>query len=133
MTDCVVVRSMARRFAMDVGFDELRAAEVAIVAGELASNIVKHGGASGRLTLRRTPRALHVIAIDRGPGLTNPETLRAAEGMIRLDARQGLVGLGHGWGAVHRLMDRVKSARRRGGGLLVHGLKRFQFSEVTAR
>lgn len=46
----------ARRVAVDVaatlGFDEIEAGRVAIVATELASNVLKHGG-GGELLIQR--------------------------------------------------------------------------------
>lgn len=124
MVDCVVARSLAQRVAREAGFDARRACEVGIVAGELASNIVKHAFGSGRLSLRVGRGGLHLVARDRGPGMKEPGSLledRAA----RLIPGRGLVGLGCGGGALARLLDSVKITNRAQGGLRVHGLKRF--------
>lgn len=125
MTDCAVAGALARRFAESAGLDGRRSAEVAIAAGELASNIVKHGGARGRIALRKTRNALHVVALDSGPGLSDAA---APEGVWRLGANSALVGLGEGLAAVARLLDAVKRRNRRCGGLLVHGVKHFATS-----
>jgi anti-sigma regulatory factor (Ser/Thr protein kinase) len=42
-----------------------------IVASELASNAIRHGGGAGHLRLWRTPGALHCQVTDSGPGITD--------------------------------------------------------------
>jgi anti-sigma regulatory factor (Ser/Thr protein kinase) len=44
-----------------------------LVAHELASNAVRHGGGTGRLRLWRSGGALHCEISDAGPGLPDPE------------------------------------------------------------
>jgi anti-sigma regulatory factor (Ser/Thr protein kinase) len=43
-----------------------------IVAGELATNAVRHGGGTGRLRLWRTGDELRCQISDRGPGIADP-------------------------------------------------------------
>lgn len=64
-------RRTAQKLAEDHGFDSTDAGRVALVATELASNIIKHA-ARGELHLRVLPRAcgfgIEILAIDRGEG-----------------------------------------------------------------
>lgn len=66
-------RRIARKMAEDVGFDEVRAEQVAIAVTEAATNILKHAG-QGEILLRITHGAapeLEFLALDRGPGMDN--------------------------------------------------------------
>lgn len=61
-------RRTAQQFAEQLGFDETDAGRVALVATELASNILKHA-AHGELHLRATGnQGVELIAVDRGQG-----------------------------------------------------------------
>jgi len=54
---------------LDIPDDQLDS--LLIVAGELASNAVRHGGGRGRLRLWRDPTAVHCQISDHGPGITD--------------------------------------------------------------
>ncbi|MGY2192532.1 ATP-binding protein [Pseudomonas pergaminensis] len=61
-------RRVAQRFAEQLGFDETDAGRVALVATELASNVLKHAD-HGALHLRATGNGgVELIAMDRGQG-----------------------------------------------------------------
>ncbi|MBF8780451.1 ATP-binding protein [Pseudomonas fulva] len=64
-------RRTAQQLAERYGFDENDAGRVALVATELASNVLKHAG-HGELHLRVLPRpeghGIELIAVDRGAG-----------------------------------------------------------------
>jgi anti-sigma regulatory factor (Ser/Thr protein kinase) len=64
-------RRNAQQLASEAGFDETDAGRVALVATELATNVIKHGG-GGVIYLRGIPgrqsRGVEIIAVDRGPG-----------------------------------------------------------------
>ena len=61
-------RRTAQQFAEQAGFDETDAGRVALVATELASNILKHAS-HGELHLRATGNGgVELIAVDRGQG-----------------------------------------------------------------
>jgi len=61
-------RRTAQQLAEQLGFDETDAGRVALVATELASNILKHA-AHGELQLRATGnQGVEMIAVDRGQG-----------------------------------------------------------------
>lgn len=66
----------ARRLALDaasaLGFEEILKGHVGIVVTELATNIVKHTP-GGEILVIESNRGLHVLAIDKGPGIKNLE------------------------------------------------------------
>lgn len=64
-----------------------RAAELLVVANELSSNAVRHGGGSGRLRLWQDGPVLHCEVTDGGTGFADPD----AVGRVRppLTARGG--------------------------------------------
>jgi anti-sigma regulatory factor (Ser/Thr protein kinase) len=107
-----VARSEAQRLARSLGFSPRRAAEVAIVVSELASNIVKYG-IRGEIELLPAVEAvsgkplLTVVARDVGPPI-HDLGLALQDGYDdhgpidpAVLARRG--GLGTGLGAVDRL------------------------------
>ncbi len=74
------VRRAARGMANDIGFDESRAEKVAIVATEVCTNILKHA-ARGEILLTILNGAgqgpvLELLALDRGPGMTDIDQCR---------------------------------------------------------
>ncbi len=72
-------RRCAKHLAEDLGFDEADAGRAALVATELASNVLKHAK-SGELHCRVVPgrggQGVELIAIDRGPGFDAHRCLR---------------------------------------------------------
>ncbi|PUA29053.1 MAG: serine/threonine protein kinase [Cellvibrio sp. 79] len=74
-----VVRRAGGALARELQFDETRAGQLALVITEAATNIVKHAG-HGEILLRALHQknengiefsGVEVIAIDKGPGITN--------------------------------------------------------------
>lgn len=66
------VRRLAQNSAKALEFDDILTGKVSIVVTELATNIVKHA-ASGEIIIVESNCGLHVLAIDKGPGITNLE------------------------------------------------------------
>lgn len=70
------VRHEARRAASSARLEEIEAAQVGIVATEMATNLLKHTALGGEILINVWPAdgkgAVEMIAIDRGPGMTNP-------------------------------------------------------------
>lgn len=93
-------RRRARRLAERLQLDESDAGRVALVATELASNLLKHAG-SGELHLRALPRdgapGVELLAVDRGQGFDLHQCL--ADG-FSTGGTQGI-----GLGAVVRQAD----------------------------
>jgi anti-sigma regulatory factor (Ser/Thr protein kinase) len=104
-------RRAAEQLADDLGLDERRRGEVAIVVTELATNLVRHGrGGEIILRISRGPEpTIDAIASDHGPGIAN--LARARE-----DGYSTSGGPGNGLGAIERLsatMD-LQAARDQG-------------------
>ena len=96
------VRRFAQAAAAEIGFDETRSGEVAIVATELANNLVRHAGRGTILTrVYKDGEAgsIDLLSLDRGPGMR--DVARCMEdGYSTLSG-----GSGTGLGAIRRLSD----------------------------
>ena len=110
-SDVAAARRGGQQLADDMGFDETRAGQLAIIITEVATNIVKHGIA-GTLFVgpaqTRVP-GIDVIAFDTGPGIAD----------VDLALRDGVSSAGtagNGLGALVRLSDEfdLYSAREKG-------------------
>ncbi len=97
------VRRTAKKLAEDVGLPEIASANVAIIATELATNLVKHtpGGEVWLTAVRPSATSdmcsrIELLAIDRGPGMGN----------VAASMRDGYSNAGtsgEGLGAIRRL------------------------------
>lgn len=91
--------SAARRetanLAAKLGFDEVQAGQAALVATELATNLVKHAG-GGRMLLGVQGGGLVLLALDGGPGMRDVAACMA-------DGYSTAGTPGNGLGAVRRL------------------------------
>jgi anti-sigma regulatory factor (Ser/Thr protein kinase) len=78
-SQCAEARRHALRLAVEIGFDEVRAGKVAIVATEACTNILKHAGRGEILFQITDPGSegavpeLELLALDKGPGMHNIE------------------------------------------------------------
>ena len=70
--DLYALRAAVAAHAAHLGAPPERVAHVVIVASELASNAVRHGGGGGRLRLWRTDGRVCCEVRDAGPGLADP-------------------------------------------------------------
>ncbi len=108
-------RRAAMRLASRAGFDESLCGRVAIVASELANNLVRHAVDGAillqRLALKDGP-AIEVISIDKGPGMLNIERC-VGDGF----STNGTSG--NGLGAVRRLSNLFDVYSRPGSGTVV--------------
>ena len=103
-TQIGAARRLAVTAAGALGISEVEAGEVALVATELATNLVRHAG-GGELLVRPLTRGgdagLEIVALDRGPGMADVgEALR--------DGYSTAGTKGAGLGAVRRLSDRFE-------------------------
>lgn len=92
-------RRMAGTLAAKLGFDEVDAGRVSIVASELGANIVKHAGRGAILISpfeRDLDAGVEIIALDSGPGIA--DVSRAFEDGFSTAGTSGA-----GLGAVRRL------------------------------
>ena len=76
--DLVVVRSAVAAVARQLGATERHVEDLVLVAHELSSNVVRHGGGHGRLRMWRDDTGVVCQVSDAGPGLTDAGT-RGAE------------------------------------------------------
>lgn len=102
-------RRVAQQAAADAGFDDTDSGRVALIATELATNVLKHA-TSGAMHVALVPgigtRGVEVVAVDRGSGFNLAECL--ADGFSTGGTR------GEGLGAVSRqadVMDMYADAR----------------------
>jgi anti-sigma regulatory factor (Ser/Thr protein kinase) len=63
------LRAAVAAHAADLGAGEELVEELVLVANELASNAIRHGGGTGRLRLWRDGDRMHCEVSDTGPGL----------------------------------------------------------------
>ncbi|MCC2658819.1 MAG: rsbT 1 [Panacagrimonas sp.] len=94
------LRRGVERLAQDAGFGEVARGRAAIIASELATNIVRHAGQPGEvlvqlLDARTGESQLELLAIDRGSGMDVDRCLR--------DGFSTAGTAGNGLGAVNRL------------------------------
>jgi anti-sigma regulatory factor (Ser/Thr protein kinase) len=88
-------RRRAVQMASNAGLDEVKAGNVAIIASEAATNLVKHGS-GGEVLLRELVCALEIVAIDKGKGMRDVSACLA-------DGFSSAGTAGNGLGAIRRL------------------------------
>jgi anti-sigma regulatory factor (Ser/Thr protein kinase) len=106
-------RRLATRLAEDLGFTEVRTGAIAIVATELASNLIKHAE-MGEIFLHVDQRLgrLHLIAHDQGQGMEDIGLCMKAGYSTSHTA-------GNGLGAISRLPDEFDLFSARGQGTTI--------------
>lgn len=108
-------RRKAIEAAAGLGFDATGAGRVAIVATEMATNLLKHAG-RGELLIgsyeRDSSAGLELIALDRGPGIANLQTCLK-------DGFSSAGTAGHGLGAIRRQSHTMEIASWPGQGTAV--------------
>jgi serine/threonine-protein kinase RsbT len=105
--------------------------EMALVASELASNAVRHGG-GGWLLARVVPGGIQIICQDRGPGIDDPSAALVdgwSEGRRVTAEAPARGGLGTGLGTARRLSHALTFSR--GAGLFT--VVAFRFDELPRR
>lgn len=95
-------RRMAEEYALQLGFDAQAVGEIAIVATELASNLVVHDTFDGFISIAEVSdqlgKGIEIVAQDRGPGISDVD-------YFLQDSASSAGSMGCGLGAVRRLMD----------------------------
>jgi anti-sigma regulatory factor (Ser/Thr protein kinase) len=111
--DVGAVRRAAMRHGRRLGADDLGQGRVALVATELATNLLRHARPGGSVLIRTIPPSgVELIAVDQGPGIA--DLARALDG--RGDSPGGL---GCGLAAVRRASSRFDVHTRDGRGTTV--------------
>jgi anti-sigma regulatory factor (Ser/Thr protein kinase) len=101
-------RRVALAQAAAIGLDEVRAGQLAIVATELATNLLKHGR-GGKLLVGDEPSSIDLLALDQGPGMADVVKCLA-------DGYSSSGTPGNGLGAVRRLSQSFEVASWPGQG-----------------
>ncbi len=100
-SDIAQARRAGQALAQELGFDETRSGQLALLISEAATNIIKHAG-EGRIYLSAVhdgERAgVDVLAVDAGPGIGNL-------GLALRDGVSSVGTAGTGLGAMRRLAD----------------------------
>jgi anti-sigma regulatory factor (Ser/Thr protein kinase) len=108
-------RRMSAAIAADVRLDAERAGRLALVVTESATNLLRHAG-GGQILLQPVnghgAAAVEVLALDRGPGMTNVD--RCME-----DGYSTVGGAGSGLGAMRRLSSVFDVYSRPGHGTAI--------------
>jgi anti-sigma regulatory factor (Ser/Thr protein kinase) len=92
------------RLAVQAGFEQKKIDQIDILVSEMTSNLVKHaaeGEILAGIVQDRHGRALELIGIDNGPGISDPERMMQ-------DGVSTTGTLGHGLGAIRRLSDQFE-------------------------
>jgi anti-sigma regulatory factor (Ser/Thr protein kinase) len=99
-SDLAVLREHVARHGQASGLPTDRVNDLILVANELASNVVRHGGGTGRMRLWADSRAVWCEVSDSGSGIADPDHV----GLRRspLDAVTG-----RGLWMIRRLADEV--------------------------
>jgi anti-sigma regulatory factor (Ser/Thr protein kinase) len=66
------LRATLAAHASSFGIPTKQIEALLIIASELASNAIRHGGGGGRLRMWRADGLVHCQVIDRGPGIADP-------------------------------------------------------------
>lgn len=102
-------------FASKLGFDTEDAGRAALVATEIGTNLVKHGG-GGEIIVKQisdgTRDGIELLALDKGPGM-------ADVGQCLRDGHSSSGSPGNGLGAIERLSQRFEIFSRVGLGTAV--------------
>jgi anti-sigma regulatory factor (Ser/Thr protein kinase) len=115
ISDVGTARRHALRIAADASLDETQRGRVAVIATELATNLVRHGR-GGQLIMQDLHvgggQGMEVIAIDSGPGMADKDACMR-DGFSSGGTR------GNGLGAVRRLSDEFDIFSHPGQGTVV--------------
>ncbi|WP_347841243.1 ATP-binding SpoIIE family protein phosphatase [uncultured Draconibacterium sp.] len=102
-SDVGICRRKSVSLAKQLGFDEVKTGEIAIVVTELVTNVLKHGGRQGKILVCEVKtndgqKAIEVWCCDSGPGI--PDIEKAIK-----DGFSNKVSLGIGMGSIRRFSD----------------------------
>ncbi|MEV4629980.1 ATP-binding protein [Micromonospora sp. NPDC049523] len=94
------LRAAVAAHATDLGLPSDRVEGLVIVATELATNSIRHGGGTGRLRLWDEDDELYCEVTDQGPGIVDPDVAGTRPVALTSDGGRGL------W-IVRQLCDRL--------------------------
>lgn len=102
-SDVGICRRKSVSLAKQLGFDEVKTGEIAILVTELVTNVLKHGERNGKILVYEAKsndnqKAIEVWCYDAGPGI--PDIEQALK-----DGFSNKVSLGIGLGSIRRFSD----------------------------
>ncbi len=102
-SDIGICRRKSVSLAKQIGFDDVKSGEIAIVVTELVTNVLKHGGRKGKILVNEVKNqegdnGIEVWCCDSGPGIPDIE-------MALKDGFSNKVSLGIGLGSIRRFSD----------------------------
>lgn len=102
-SDVGICRRKSVSLAKQLGFDDVKTGEIAIMITELVTNVLKHGGRKGKILVCEAKsddglKAIEVWCCDSGPGI--PDLEQALK-----DGFSNKVSLGIGLGSIRRFSD----------------------------
>lgn len=105
-SDVGVCRRKAVNLAVQMGFDEVKTGEVAIMVTELVTNVIQHGGGSGKLVIcqfcdTQNYTAMEIWCCDSGHGISDFQK-------VLKDGYSGKKSLGIGIGTIRRFSDEME-------------------------
>lgn len=106
------IRRSLQQLALELDFDEILVGKISIVANELSTNILKHAG-FGTIIVIKTSHSLEILALDKGPGMSDPS--RCFEDGYSTHGTQGT-----GLGAIRRLSTDFHFHTEVGKGTAIH-------------
>jgi anti-sigma regulatory factor (Ser/Thr protein kinase) len=95
------LRDRVAEHARRCGLPTARISDFVLVANELTSNVIRHGGGMGRLRLWHDAAAVYCEVTDFGPGLSDPD--QAGHSPSRPEAMSG-----RGLWIIRQLSDEVR-------------------------
>lgn len=103
LADVGLCRRKAVGLSKQIGFDDVRSGEIAILVSELITNVLKHGGGSGRIMVCQLAdgdnrKAIEVWCCDNGEGIQDFDTM-VGDGVSNKNS------LGIGLGTIRRFSD----------------------------
>lgn len=105
-SDVGVCRRKAVALAKEMGFNDVKSGEIAIIATELVTNVLKHGGRKGKIIICQIKdhiedKGIEIWCCDSGNGITNlKEAMK--------DGNSSANSLGVGLGSIRRLSDELE-------------------------
>ena len=105
-SDVGVCRRKAVTLASQMGFDDVKTGEVAIMVTELVTNVIKHGGGKGKLVIChfsdiQNHQAIEVWCCDSGKGISDFQA-------VLKDGNTAMGSLGIGMGSIQRFSDEME-------------------------
>lgn len=106
-SDVGTCRRKGAAMAKEMGFNDVKSGEVAIVISELATNVLQHGGGKGKIVIcqledQEQRKALEIWCYDSGNGIVNIEK-SLQDGFTEKNS------LGLGLGSIRRLSDEMET------------------------